>query len=71
MPVAKSSKSGGGYRTSFGDKKGGKDNRRKTKEQRKKGQAKWKNVVAEVEQLGKRIEGETPPSGVLYYKYKP
>jgi hypothetical protein len=30
---------------------------------------KWKRVDHEVENLKKRIEGELPPSGVLYYKY--
>lgn len=37
---------------------------------RKKGQAKWKNVVAEVEGIKARIAKEVPPSGVLYYKYR-
>ncbi len=32
---------------------------------------KWKNIVAEVDQLEQRIKAETPPSGTLYYKYKP
>ena len=58
-------------RKSFGEKKGGKGNLRKNKEQRKKGQAKWKSVHAEVEQLNLRILQETPPPGILYYKYKP
>lgn len=48
MPSAvKRSKSAGRgdyIRKSFGDKKGGKGNRRKTKDQRKKGQPKWRNV---------------------------
>ena len=38
---------------------------------RKKGQPKWKNVQAEIETIKKRLEKETPPSGILYYKYKP
>jgi len=56
-------------RKAFGEKKGGKGNKRTTKEQRKKGQPKWKNVVNEIEQLESRILEETPPSGVMYYKY--
>jgi len=32
---------------------------------------KWKNVVAEIEQLETRIKLETPPVGSLYFKYKP
>lgn len=44
--------------------------KREDKGQRKKGQPKWKNVVAEVESIKARIEKEVPPSGVLYYKYK-
>ena len=48
------------------DKKGKRDQ----KAQRKKGMPKWKNVVAEIENLKKRLEKEVPPSGVLYYKYK-
>lgn len=32
---------------------------------------KWKNVVAEIEQLESRIKDEVPPNGTLYYKYKP
>ena len=56
-------------RKAFGEKKGGKGNLRKTKEQRKKGQKTWKNVHSEIEQLEQRIVAETPPSGILYYKY--
>jgi len=37
---------------------------------RKKGAPKWKRVEAEIDTMIKRIEKETPPSGVLYYKYK-
>ena len=63
---------GGEYvRKSFGEKRGGKGNLRKNKEQRKKGQPSWKNVNQEVEGLNLRILQETPPSGVLYYKYRP
>lgn len=58
-------------RKSFGDRKGGKDGRRQTKDQRKKGQSKWKSVVAEIDSLKNRIEAEVPPSGILYYKYTP
>ena len=32
---------------------------------------KWKNVVAEIDQLEARIKEEVPPAGSLYYKYKP
>jgi len=39
--------------------------------QRKKGAPKWKNILAEVEGIKKRLDVEVPPSGVLYYKYKP
>jgi len=53
------------------DKSKQKGNKRDQKMQRKKGQPKWKNVVAEIENLRKRIEVEIPPPGVLYYKYKP
>ena len=28
-------------------------------------------MQTEIEQLNKRISDETPPTGVLYYKYKP
>lgn len=56
-------------RKAFGEKKGGKGNLRKSKEQRKKGQKTWKNVHTEIEGLDTRIAAETPPSGVLYYKY--
>ena len=56
---------------SFGNNKFGKGNKRQTKDQRKKGQAKWKNIEAEVDMLENRINVETPSSGVLYYKYKP
>ena len=31
---------------------------------------KWKNVVAEIDQLEARLKAETPPTGVHYYKYK-
>lgn len=55
-----------GFRTTFGDKK-----KRVEKAVRKKGMPKWKNTVAEIEQLEKRILTETPPTGTLYYKYKP
>ena len=58
-------------RKAFGERKGGKGNLRKTKEQRKKGQPKWKNVFNEIEQLDMRLLSETPPSGIMYYKYKP
>lgn len=75
---AKTEKTKGDYtrkadftRKAFGEKKGGKGNRRQNKEQRKKGQSKWKNVHAEIEGLNTRILQETPPSGVLYYKYRP
>ena len=73
---SKSSAKGGGkkkeyVRKSFGEKKGGKGGLRKNRDQRKKGQSSWKNVNLEVEQLNRRILQETPPSGVLYYKYKP
>ena len=65
-------KSSGNYvRKSFGEKRGGKGNLRKNKEQRKKGQPKWKNVFQEIDGLNTRILQETPPSGILYYKYKP
>ena len=57
-------------RGSFGGNRGGKGNKRQTKEQRKKGHAKWKNIETEVEILSKRIEQETPQKGTLYYKYK-
>ena len=57
-------------RKAFGEKKGGKGNRRKSKEQRKKGQPKWKNVEQEVAQLEMKILQDAPPSGTLYYKYK-
>ena len=36
---------------------------------RKKGAPKWKRVLAEIELLQKRMQVETPSSGVLYYKY--
>ena len=63
---------GGEYvRKSFGEKRGGKGGLRKNKEQRKKGQPSWKNVNQEVEGLNLRLLQETPPSGVLYYKYRP
>ena len=39
-------------------------------QKRKKGAPKWKRTIAEIETLNKRINTETPPSGVLYYKYK-
>ena len=55
----------------MGEKKGGKGNIRKNREQRKKGQPSWKNVEQEVKQLNMRILQETPPSGVHYFKYKP
>ena len=71
MPKKRENHSSDKIRSSFGNKKGGKDNRRKTKEQRKKGQAKLKNVMAEIDQLETRIKLETPPAGTLYYKYKP
>jgi len=32
---------------------------------------KWKNTVAEIDQLEIRIKNEAPPSGTLYYKYRP
>ena len=57
-------------------KSAGKTNKRdvkweeKEEKGRKKGAPKWKRVVAEIEQLEKRIPEETPPSGALYYKYK-
>ena len=31
---------------------------------------KWKNVVAEIDQLESRLKAETPPTGVHYYKNK-
>lgn len=49
----------------------GGNNKRDLKQQRKKGAPKWKNVEVEVENIKKRLEKEVPPSGVLYYKYKP
>ncbi len=55
-----------GIRTTFGSSK-----KRSDKMERKKGMPKWKNVVAEIEQLQERIKSETPPSGTLYFKYKP
>ena len=58
-------------RKAFGENRGGKGNLRKSKEQRKKGQPRWKNVTSEIEQLETRIAAETPPPGILYYKYKP
>ena len=60
-----------GRSNSFGNNKHGKGNKRQTKDQRKKGQAKWKNIEVEVETLVNRINMEAPPSGALYYKYKP
>jgi hypothetical protein len=45
-------------------------NRRVEKGMRKKGMPKWKNVVAEIDQLNKRLPNEMPPAGVHYYKYK-
>ncbi len=46
-------------------------NKRQDKNIRKKGMPKWKNVLAEIDTLEARIKTETPPSGTLYYKYKP
>ena len=72
MPRQYNQRDKSSYRSSsFGNNRGGKGNKRQTKEQRKKGQAKWKNIEAEVEIIENRIKNETPPSGVLYYKYKP
>jgi uncharacterized lipoprotein len=51
--------------------KGDKYNNLNHHEKRKKGAPKWKRVETEIDQLNKRIEEETPPSGVLYYKYRP
>ena len=48
----------------------GQQKKRDSKDVRKKGQPKWKNVVAEVAVIEKRIVNETPPEGSLYYKYK-
>jgi len=48
----------------------GTQKKRDSKDVRKKGQPKWKNVVAEVAVIEKRIAKETPPEGSLYYKYK-
>lgn len=53
-------------RTTFKSK-----NKRQTKDTRKKGMPKWKNVVAEIGALEARIKTETPPPGTLYFKYKP
>jgi hypothetical protein len=36
---------------------------------KKKGMPKWKNAVAEIENLTKRIPKESPPTGILYYKF--
>ncbi len=41
----------------------------KQQQQRKKGMPKWKRVESEIETINKRIATETPPPGVLYYKY--
>ena len=38
--------------------------------ERKKGAPKWKRTQQEIELLEKRISQETPPPGVLYYKFK-
>lgn len=38
--------------------------------QKKKGAPHWKRVLAEIKTLSQRIEEETPPKGVLYYKFK-
>ena len=46
-------------------------NKRQTKDTRKKGMPKWKNVLQEIETLEARLKIETPPQGTLYYKYKP
>ena len=53
-------------KTSFGGHK-----RRQDKSIRKKGMPKWKNVEQEIEKLEVRIKDEVPPSGILYYKFKP
>ena len=45
-------------------------NKRDQKGLRKKGAPKWKSVVAEIENINKRIKEEVPPPGVLYYKFK-
>jgi hypothetical protein len=38
--------------------------------ERKKGAPKWKRTQQEIELLEKRISQETPPPGILYYKFK-
>ena len=38
--------------------------------ERKKGAPKWKRTQQEIELIEKRITQETPPPGVLYYKFK-
>jgi hypothetical protein len=38
--------------------------------QRKKGAPKWKRILDEIEKLNARINEETPPAGVMYYKFK-
>jgi hypothetical protein len=48
----------------------GTQKKRDSKDVRKKGQPKWKNVTAEIAVIEKRLAAETPPSGSLYYKYK-
>ena len=48
-----------------------KQKKRDNKHQRKKGAPKWKNMINEIDTIKKRLEHETPPSGILYYKYKP
>jgi hypothetical protein len=47
-----------------------KGTQKKHADNKKKGLPKWKNAVAEIENLTKRIEKESPPSGTLYFKFQ-
>ena len=38
--------------------------------ERKKGAPSWKRTVDEIGKLKSRIENETPPPGIMYYKFK-
>ena len=38
--------------------------------ERKKGAPSWKRTLDDIEKLKSRIENETPPPGIMYYKFK-
>lgn len=50
--------------------KGDKKERQSDSQTKKKGAPNWKRVLAEIKTLSQRLEEETPPPGVLYYKFK-